>query len=108
MREYVCPTLCRYYKPHRPDPEGCGAMQWLERRPGLGPALARLAPDHGSHLYGLTGGHPLLADICAACGYAAEDCDYRDPAVPDADCAPCGGLRAVAALLAAGEPLDGS
>jgi hypothetical protein len=107
MREYVCPALCRYYKPHRPDPEGCGAMQWLERRPHLALALARLAPDHGAHLFGLPPDHSRLADICAACSYAARDCDFRDPAVAEADCAPCGGLRAVAALIAAGQPLEG-
>ncbi len=106
MRQTICPRFCRYYKPDKIDEDGCGGLNWLEARPHLRRAVALLPPDHGGHLYGLAADHPLLLDICARCAFEADGCDFRDPAVPDEECEPCGGLRVVAALLAQGTPLE--
>jgi len=103
LRDKVCSGFCRYYKPDKPDPEGCGGLNWLEKRPELAARLARLPSDHGSHLYGLRGDHSLLSAICAECAFRIDGCDFRDPQVSEADCAPCGGLRVVAALAARGD-----
>lgn len=102
MRGLICPHLCRYYKPEKTDEEGCGGVLWLERRPELAPAVSRLAVDMESHLFGQAADHPLLLAVCRQCPYLIDGCDFRDPDVPDEQCSPCGGLRAVAGLLASG------
>lgn len=105
MRPIICPGFCRYYKPDKPDPDGCGGLNWLETQPNLEYAVAQLTPDHTGHLYGIPQDHPLLLAICADCEFRIDGCDFRDTAVPDEECEPCGGLRVVAALLAQGHDL---
>ncbi len=102
MRHFVCPRLCRYYKPGHSQEEGCGGVLWLERHPPEQDRARDIPQDHSPSLFGRDRDHPLLNAICRACPYQADGCDFRDPAVPDRDCAPCGGLRAVAWLLARG------
>ena len=102
MRELICPRLCRYFKPDKPEEVGCGGVLWLEARPRLRDAVAALPPQPGRGLYGLAEDDPRLLAICRACPYRADGCDFRDPGVPPAHCEPCGGLKAVAGLLAAG------
>ncbi|MFZ5586858.1 MAG: hypothetical protein ACOZHQ_13135 [Thermodesulfobacteriota bacterium] len=105
MRALICPTLCRYHKPGRREEPGCGGLVCLEARPGLTADLAGLAPDPARPLFGLAGDDPRLLAVCQACAYRVDGCDFRDPAAPRDQCAPCGGLRAVAGLLAAGRDL---
>lgn len=109
MRALICPNLCRYYKAGRREEPGCGGLVWLEARPdsepGLSAALADLAPDPERPLFGLADDDPRLLAVCGACEYRIDGCDFRDPAVPRDQCAPCGGLRAVAGLLVAGRDL---
>ena len=99
MRHFLCPLLCRYYKPGHSQEEGCGGVLWLERHPELEAKTRDIGPDHTPSLYGQDRDHPLLARVCRQCPYRMDGCDFRDPTVPEADCAPCGGLRAVAWLL---------
>ncbi len=102
VRRLICPKLCRYYKPDKAGQEqGCGPVQTLETRAGLEPALAALDPA-GPDLFGLEPDHPALLAACQACPYRVDGCDFRDPAVPPEQCSPCGGLRALAGLTAAG------
>ena len=68
--------------------------------------LSRLTPDPSRPLYGLNDDDPRLLHICDRCEYRVDGCDFRDPAVPRESCAPCGGLRSVAGLLASGCDLD--
>jgi len=106
MRAVICPGFCRYYKPDKPDPEGCGGLNWLAARPGLARAAEHIPPDHAGHLYGQPPDHPALLAICAQCAFRVDGCDFRDPSVPRQECEPCGGLRVAAALLAQGLDLD--
>lgn len=102
VRRQICQNLCRYYKPEKAgQEEGCGPVQTLETRVDLLPALSALDPD-GPALFGLDADHPALLAACAACPYRVDGCDFRDQAVPPEDCSPCGGLRALAGLNAAG------
>jgi hypothetical protein len=105
MRSIICPGFCRYYNPDKPDPEGCGGLNWIAGQPGLENEVAQLQPDLKGHLYGIPQDHPLLMGICADCAFRIDGCDFRDPEVPDEDCEPCGGLRVVAALLSQGHDL---
>lgn len=106
MRHLICPRLCRYFKPDRPEEDGCGGLAWLAAHPQLESAVAALAPDPGAPLFGLAEDDPRLLRVCAACPYRPDGCDFRDPGAPRDQCAPCGGLRAVAGLLAAGLRLE--
>jgi len=106
LRQIVCAGLCRYYKPDKIEPVGCGGLEWLKVRPALQAALAGLRPQPGGQLFGLRDDDPRLWAICNQCGFRVDGCDFRDPAVPASQCAPCGGLRAVAGLLAAGQELE--
>lgn len=105
MRQAICQPLCRYHKPGRREEPGCGGLAWLEKRPHLAGEVHRLDPLAAAPLFGLSPDDPRLLKVCAGCEYRADGCDFRDPAVDPADCAPCGGLRAVAGLLAAGRDL---
>ncbi len=102
MRHFICPQLCRYYKPGHSQEEGCGGVLWLERHPPEQARARDIPRDQSPSLFGQDRDHPLLKAICRECPYRAEGCDFRDPAVPEEDCAPCGGLRAVAWLLGRG------
>lgn len=104
MREIICPKLCRYYKPGKVEDPGCGGLEWLLKRPELQEAVAGLHPTDQA-LFGLADDDPRLVAICRTCEFRIDGCDFRDPAVDPADCAPCGGLRAVAGLLAQGRDL---
>jgi hypothetical protein len=106
MRELICAPLCRYHKPGKAEEPGCGGLVWLQSRPHLRAPLAQAALDPADSLYGLNDDDPRLLHVCAGCEYRADGCDFRDPSVPRDKCAPCGGLRAVAGLLAAGHGLD--
>jgi hypothetical protein len=112
MRELICGPLCRYHKPGKAEQPGCGGLVWLQGRPHLRGPLAQaakavqVAPDPAGPLYGLNPDDPRLLHVCAGCEYREGGCDFRNPAVPRDQCAPCGGLRAVAGLLAAGHGLD--
>ena len=106
MRLTICPTLCRYYKPGKKEDPGCGGLEWLKIRPGLEEAVASLPKDQDDGLFGLADDDARLARICQICEFRVDSCDFRDPQVPQEECSPCGGLRAVAGLLAAGKALD--
>lgn len=102
MRELICQRFCRYHKPGRREEPGCGGLVRLETRPDLAARLAGLTPDPGRPLFGLAPDDLRLLTVCGGCEYRLDGCDFRDPAVPRDQCAPCGGLRAVAGLLASG------
>ncbi len=112
VRRSACRLLCRYYKPHKLEDPACGAYELLlaggrgERYEAL---ISGLDP-FGAPLYGVDREDERLLAVCAKCTYPVEDeCDFRNPAVPDDECAPCGALRAVAGLLACGQdPLSGN
>jgi hypothetical protein len=104
--ELVCVTLCRYYKPGQREEPGCGGVVWLGRRPEASVRLRGLSPASGHPLFGLEPEDPRLRRVCGACAYLPDGCDFRDPDVPRSACAPCGGLRAVAALLALAGDVD--
>lgn len=105
MRDLICLRLCRYYKPGKDEP-GCGGVLWLEDRPALRAAVETVAAAPDDELRGLDADDPRLLAVCEACEYRADGCDLRDPAVPRERCHVCGGLQAVAALLAAGRDLE--
>ncbi|MCB2188862.1 MAG: radical SAM protein [Deltaproteobacteria bacterium] len=105
LRHTVCGQLCRYHKPGREEIPGCGGLAWLEGRDEPAPELTACLPAPDVPLAGLDPEDPRLLLVCAGCDYRVGGCDFRDPEVAAADCAPCGGLRAVAGLLAAGRDL---
>lgn len=105
MRQAICPHLCRYHKPGRQEEPGCGGLVWLQGQPHLAAQVHQLAPLADEPLFGLRPDDPRLLRVCQGCDYRVDGCDFRDPAVPDSECAPCGGLRAVAGLLAGGQDL---
>ncbi len=105
MRQIICPRLCRYHKPGQEETPGCGGLEWLLERPEFYPAVERLEPQEHEPLFGLDPDDPRLMAICRGCDFLVDGCDFRDPAVDPADCAPCGGLRAIAGLLARGRNL---
>lgn len=98
--------MCRYYKPGKKEDPGCGGLEWLQARPRLGSAVAGLAHEPPELLYGLDDNDARLLAICQICEFRIDGCDFRDPGVEPDECEPCGGLRAVAGLLAAGQKLD--
>lgn len=106
MRQAICPRMCRYYKPGKKEDPGCGGVEWLAARPWLSAAVDGLMPESAPDLFGLDDDDPRLWAVCRSCAFLIDGCDFRDPAVPAAQCQPCGGLRAVAGLLAAGVELD--
>ena len=106
MQQTVCAALCRYYKPQRDEEERCGGYNWLAAHPQWQVHLAGLDSSQPGRLFGLEGQDPRLWAVCKACPFLIDGCDFRDPSVADADCAPCGGLRAIAGLLAAGLALE--
>lgn len=101
LRAQICPAMCRYHKPGKVEDPGCGGLEWLLARPEAAAPLPGLA-QAGRHLAGLDAEDPRLWVVCRSCEFRVDGCDFRDPAVPDADCEPCGGLKAVALLLANG------
>ena len=101
LRQSICAGLCRYYKPDKIEAVGCGGLEWFKLRPEWETALDQLQPQDGEQLFGLNDDDPRLWAICNQCGFRVDGCDFRDPAVPADQCAPCGGLRGVAGLLAA-------
>ena len=105
MRDIICPRLCRYHKPGKIEDPGCGGLEWLLTRPALAEAVRRVAKTPGDLLHGLDPADPRLLTVCGLCDFQVDGCDFRDPQVPRDQCEPCGGLQAVAALLAAGEDL---
>jgi hypothetical protein len=76
------------------------------RSPDLGEAIDHLVPSAQAPLFGVSPSDPRLLAVCGSCAYRPDGCDFRDPDVPRSECSPCGGLRAVAGLLAAGLDLD--
>jgi len=106
MRELICPTLCRYHKPDKIEEPGCGGLSWLKARPHLGGRLTSLDPRDPRPLFGLDPEDARLWAICRRCSFLPDGCDFRDPAPKDDPGSPCGGLRAIAGLLAAGLELD--
>ena len=103
--EIVCAGLCRYYKPEKEEEVGCGGLEWLKPRPQWLEHLALLSPDEADQLFGLAEDDPRLLAICQTCEFRIDGCDFRDPEVSSDECSPCGGLRALAGLLAVGHDL---
>lgn len=104
LRDVLCPLLCRYHKPDPFEPPGCAGFSLLaelDRSVELRDLVLSLDP-RAEPLFGLSADDPRLLEICARCPYPPDGCDFRNPAVARASCAPCGGLRAVAGLTARG------
>ncbi|MCB2227367.1 MAG: hypothetical protein KQH53_11875 [Desulfarculaceae bacterium] len=106
LRRITCAALCRYYKPGKREDPGCGGMEWLSARPGLAARLGELPPAEGDGLFGLPEDEPRLIAVCQTCEFRVDGCDFRDPEVARSECSPCGGLRALAGLLALGLGLE--
>lgn len=102
LRESVCAGLCAYFKPEKKEETGCGGLHWLKKHPGLLSQVSGLAPLADDPLFGIHSEDPRLLTVCSLCEYRIDGCDFRDPSVPRDQCSPCGGLRAVAGLLAGG------
>lgn len=102
MRAIICPKFCRYYKAGQAEEPGCGPLARLQANPGLAPVLMALVPDPQAPLFGLDPEDPRLLAACAHCEYRVDGCDFRDGSVPRDQCAPCGGLIALAGLWARG------
>ncbi len=100
-RELICGRMCRYFKPEKHEDPGCGGVEWLKPRTGLDAALSALQARPSDMLHGLDPNDPRLWVVCNSCEFRIDGCDFRDPEVAPEDCEPCGGLRAVAGLLAA-------
>lgn len=105
MRDAICQPFCRYHKPGRREELSCGGLVWREQRPHLAGEVYRLNPLAQAVLFGLSPDDSRLLKVCQGCEYRVDGCNFRDPAVDPADCVPCGGLNAVAGLLAAGRDL---
>lgn len=102
LRKIICQGFCRYYKPGKREEPGCGGLVWLQRQPGLAERPEYFNFSGPEPLFGIAPDHPRLLAVCRECEYRVGGCDFRDPQVAEADCSPCGGLRAVAGLLASG------
>lgn len=91
----ICESYCSFYKPGKDENMACMGLlvlqKLLELRNGV--------PDSGSrdHLNPETA-ERLFNTLCAACPFAASDCDYaewkrgRSENVPDRAFVPCGGF----------------
>ncbi|MCF8032923.1 MAG: hypothetical protein K9K66_07920 [Desulfarculaceae bacterium] len=106
LRQVTCLGLCRYYKPGKREEPGCGGVEWLDARPALAGRLGELPPAEGDGLFGLAEDDPRLVAVCGSCEFRVDGCDFRDPQVSRSECSPCGGLRALAGLLALGLDLE--
>jgi hypothetical protein len=105
LRNLICTSLCRYYKPARPEQGVCGGVSWLlaqEAPDRFVPSLRGLATNPWDPLSGRDPESAPMLAVCRRCEYQEDGCDFRDPAVPREECSPCGGLAAIAALLCAG------
>lgn len=102
LRRVVCPGLCAYFKPGKVEEVGCGGLIRLAADGVTPQALldAPLSVGVGNPLSGLAADDPRLMEVCAGCDFLVGGCDFRDPAVDRDACSPCGGLKAVAFLLA--------
>jgi len=104
----VCARLCRYHKPGHFEEPGCAGFALLASEKRAGKALLALDVSEGAGeepLFGLDADDLRLLSVCALCDYPPDGCDFRNPAVDPATCAPCGGLRALALLLVSGHGL---
>jgi len=105
-REFICQNFCAYYKPDKIEESGCGGVSLLEKEPCshldlLSELAGRASPDDDP-LFGLDENDSALAAVCTECSFRIDGCDFRDDNIPNSDCSPCGGLRAVAALISSG------
>lgn len=102
IRKLVCEGLCAYHKPGKVEEPGCGGLVRLEGRAvPLGELLDAISKGSGGDaLCGLPKDDPRLLEICTDCEYFVDGCDFRDPQIPASACSPCGGLKAVALVLA--------
>ncbi len=94
-QKIVCRDLCVYHKPNRTEEERCRgftlacnifekeAPALLESDPQFDPTFSR---DF------------LYENICAACPFLVDGCDFTDPDGPE-DCLPCGGMVLLSRLL---------
>lgn len=101
-RQLICGRMCRYFKPEKFEDPGCGGVEWLKKQPQCAEALAGIDDRPAGLLHGLNSDDPRLWMVCDSCEFRVDGCDFRDPQVSRDECEPCGGLRAVAGLLAAG------
>ena len=100
MRSLICRRHCQFFKPTAEEPEKCLGYEFLAAWTGLEPrfaaALDQLPPGSAPEAEPLGQVSKLL---CPRCVFRLHGCDYADPAGP-ADALPCGGLTALADLLA--------
>ena len=100
LRQAVCQKFCEYYKPHKDEAEKCLAYAWLsawqQLEPALLPALTAISvnPDLPQPVPEI-----LPEVVCSRCVFRRHGCDFAKAL---AEAAPCGGLRALAALLESG------
>lgn len=101
MRETICGNFCAYFKPRKDEPEKCLAFElltaWSTWRPELTGVLADSArPGRQAAPNWLEVPKQL---ICSLCVFRRHGCDFAAGLV---EAPPCGGLLALAQLLAAG------
>lgn len=106
-REFICQNFCAYYKPGKIEEVGCGGVALLEKAPCSHlDLLSELAVPCDDPLFGLDENDSALTAVCSDCSFRIDGCDFRDDNVPNSACSPCGGLRAVAALISSGVEID--
>jgi hypothetical protein len=104
LRDIVCERFCSYHRPDHFVEPGCAGFVFLDdaaRPVDLPDIISRVDPS-GEELFGLASDDPKLLTVCNSCTYPPDGCDFRNPATKAERFAPCGGLRALAALLSAG------
>lgn len=91
----VCRDLCVYHKPDRTEEERCRGFtlarnMFMKDAPALLESDPQFDPTFSKDL--------LYENICAACPFLVDGCDFTDPDGPE-DCLPCGGMVLLSRLL---------
>jgi hypothetical protein len=101
-REVICQKFCSYYKPTHFEDPGCGGYVVVTESLDVESKLASLCSIKKNEppLFGIDENDPVLLEACSVCTYPPDGCDFRNPNVSRDSCSPCGGLQAVAGLMA--------
>ena len=102
--DFICRPFCMFFREGEKEEMAClGARvaECLAQRGEFNPeAVVVLNPGEASWRNELRDA-VLFENVCRACEFRADDCDYRSDDPPD-DAVPCGGLILLAFLLSRG------